>query len=254
MIETVTFETKCYENDWEFVLKTSYLDEMLRRCPNHIAYKQLIINNVSDLPMVCKYADKKIKAGIIDAYYIAEEYAKDSLDFFQIDKKSFGRGYYYSIAELVGLYLSKTNYHLHFSSDAIMGKNTTVDWIEQAIKLMNEYSEFVVANPLWNYRYQDAFNESMDEIDDFYIGYGFSDQCYLVKNEVFRKPIYNEHNMASLRYPAYGGELFEKRVDSYMRNHELKRLTHKQVSYIHQNFPKNKLKRMTRKLKIYLNI
>lgn len=67
------------------------------------------------------------------------------------------------------------------------------------------YSDFVVANPLWNYRHQDAFNESIDEIEDFYIGYVFSDQCYLVKNEIFRKPIYNEHNIASSRYPIYGG-------------------------------------------------
>lgn len=47
MMETVTFETKCYENDWEFVLKTNYLDEMLRRCSFPFTHKQLIINNVS---------------------------------------------------------------------------------------------------------------------------------------------------------------------------------------------------------------
>ena len=252
-METVTFETKCYENDWEFVLKTNYLDEMLQRIPCSFTHKQLIINNVSDISLVCKYAEEKVKTGVIDAYYIAEDYAKDSLSFFQIDKKSFGRGYYYSISELVGLYLSKTTYHLHFSSDAIMGRNSAINWIESAMRLMNMYSDFVVANPLWNYRHQDAFNESIDEIEDFYIGYGFSDQCYLVKNEMFRKPIYNEHNIASSRYPIYGGELFEKRVDSYMRNHELKRITHKEVSYIHQNFPKNELLRLARKLRIYLN-
>ena len=253
MMETVTFETKCYENDWEFVLKTNYLDEMLRRCSFPFTHKQLIINNVSDISLVSKYAEEKVKAGIIDAYYIAEDYAEDSLRFFEIDRSSFGRVYYYSISELVGLYLSKTTYHLHFSSDAIMGRNSAINWIESAMRLMNMYSDFVVANPLWNYRHQDAFNESIDEIEDFYIGYGFSDQCYLVKNEMFRKPIYNEHNIASSRYPIYGGELFEKRVDSYMRNHELKRITHKEVSYIHQNFPKNELLRLARKLRIYLN-
>ena len=90
MMETVTFETKCYENDWEFVLKTNYLDEMLRRCSFPFTHKQLIINNVSDISLVSKYAEEKVKAGIIDAYYIAE----DSLRFFEIDRSSFGRGYY----------------------------------------------------------------------------------------------------------------------------------------------------------------
>lgn len=244
---TITFETKCYEKDWPFLLRTSYLDEMIRRCPVSFAHKQLIINNVNDIKTVCHYADQKIRDGIIDAYYIAADYAQEALDFFQVEKESFGKGYYYSIAELVGLYLSKTSYHLHFSSDARMEKSPCLNWIQEAIPLMEEHPEFVVANPTWNHKYKEAKKESESEIGNFYVGYGFSDQCYLVKNELFRTPIYNEHNALSDRYPAYGGELFEKRVDSYMRNHLLKRLTHKYVSYIHQNFPKNCLLRQIRK-------
>lgn len=246
-MSTITFETKCYENDWPFLLQTTYLDEMIRRCSASFAHKQLIINNVNDINAVCYYADKKVKDGIIDAYYIAEDYAQEALDFFQIEKKSFGRGYYYSIAELVGLYLSRTSYHLHFSSDARMEKSAHFNWIKEAILLMEKHPEFVVANPTWNHKYKEAESESESKIDNFYIGYGFSDQCYLVKNELFRNPIYNEHNAYSDRYPSYGGELFEKRVDSYMRNHHLKRLTHKHVSYLHKNFPKNGLLRQIRK-------
>ena len=130
-MDTITFETKCYENDWEFLLQTPYLDQMIQRCNTVFQHKQLIINNVNDLPLVCKFADKKIRKGVIDAYYVAENYAQEALDFFQIDKNSFGKGYYYSIAELVGIYLSKTTYHLHFSSDARMEKAPSTDWIFQ---------------------------------------------------------------------------------------------------------------------------
>lgn len=240
-MNSITFETKCYENDWEFLLKTTYLDEMIERCQTRFTHKQLLINNVNDLSKVRQYADHKVREGIIDNYYIVDDYAEEALRFFHLDKNSLGKGYYYSIAELVGLYLSGTPYHLHFSSDARMEKHGDCNWISEAMALMETHPEYIIANAVWNHKYKEAQKESVSEEENFYVGYGFSDQCYLVQTELFRKPIFNEHNQASDRYPSYGGELFEKRVDSYMRNHELKRITHKKNSYIHKNFPKNKI-------------
>lgn len=245
-MKTITFETKCYENDWKFVLKTPYLDRMIDRCGVDFTHKQLIINNVNDITTVSRYADKKVKEGVIDAYYIAADYADKALEFFQIEKSSFGRGYYYSIAELVGLYLSRTEYHLHFSSDAYMESEPESPWIAEAIELMESRPDYIIASPTWNHKFKEVRKTSFNERGNFYVQYSFSDQCYLVKTELFRQPIYNEKNGTSNRYPKYGGELFEKRVDSYLRNHELKRIVHKKVSYIHRNFPKNKLLKQLR--------
>jgi hypothetical protein len=64
---------------------------------------------------------------------------------------------------------------------------------------------------------------------------------YLIRTEDFRAPIYEEINEASNRYPKYGGELFEKRIDSWMRNHSHTRASSKKYSYIHKNFPQNYL-------------
>lgn len=242
-MKTITFETKCYENDWKFLLQTRYLNEMAERCRIQFSHRQLIINNVNDRRQVCAYADRKVAEGAIDAYYLAEDYAAEALAFFGIEQESFGKGYCYSIAELVGLYLSRSDYHLHFSSDARMASDHEDDWIGQAVELMDAHPEYAVANALWNRKTNEARKESFGETEHFFTGYGFSDQCYLVRNELFRQPIYNEKHPESERYPAYGGELFEKRVDSYMRNHNLVRLTHKKASYLHRNFPKNKLKK-----------
>lgn len=239
-MKTITFETKCYENDWKFILLTPYLDRMISRCQTDFTHRQLIINNVRDLSLVRRHADEKVRQGVIDAYYVAEDYAREALDFFRIDRDSFGCGYYYSIAELVGLYLSRTAYHLHFSSDAYMEPNAAEPWIAQAIGLMETNPKYVTATPTWNRNFREAKAESTGETDAFYLTQGFSDQCYLVRTDLFRQPIYNEQHPASARYPRYGGELFEKRVDSYLRNHDLIRLVHRQVSYFHRNFPKNK--------------
>lgn len=233
----VTFETKCYENDFQLMLNSNYLETMIERCNYKFDKKILFINNVSDINQVKTYANKSVSKGIINEFYVVEEYAQAALDFFKIDKESFLGGYYYSIAELVSIFLCKTEYLLHFSSDSMMLANSE-SWIDDAINIMNQNEKFIVANPTWNNLFNEAKNESFDEIENWFVGSGFSDQCYLIKSDVFKNNIYNFHHKCSQRYPKYGGELFEKRVDSYMRCNNLYRLTNKNCSYMHENIPK----------------
>ncbi|RFM27821.1 hypothetical protein [Deminuibacter soli] len=246
----LSFETKCYENDWEMILQGNYLRTMIARCNTAFAQRRVLINNVADVDKVSYYARKQVRAGVIDGFYIVADYANEALDFFKIDPASFNGGYYYSIAELAGIYLCNTPYLLHFSSDSFPAKKPT-DWIQQALAVFNSREEVVVANPTWDFNFTQAKEESFDELEHFYLGYGFSDQCYLIKTAVFRAPVYNETHALSVRYPAYGGELFEKRVDSFMRNHQLFRITSKEAVYVHENFPAGKWQRFRRKMDVY---
>lgn len=248
----VTFETKCYENDWEFILKGSYLQQMIARCNYRFAKRTVLINNVNDIEKVRHYAEKMVRKHVIDEYYLVDDYAQKVLEHFDISLSSFNGGYYYSIAELTGILLCSTPYLLHFSSDT-MPDNSRSPWIKDAIAVFEERQDVIAANPVWNFNYAEAKEESIDSLRNFYLGYGFSDQCYLVKTACFKQRIYNEKHPLSERYPQYGGELFEKRVDSYMRNHQLYRITSMNASYVHENFPKNKQERFRRKLKILLN-
>jgi hypothetical protein len=117
-------------------------------------------------------------------------------------------------------------------------------WIGEAIQRMENNNRFFLANPEWNYRVLHQTRENEDGDDQFwYQNGGFSDQCYLIKAENYRADIYNEPNIAGDIFPAYGGELFEKRVNSYLKNHNLIRLTSKHAAYRHRNYPKIKLKR-----------
>lgn len=241
----VDFETKCYENDWIYLLKTAYLKRNIERCNFKFATKRLIINNVANRPLVTRYADKAVADNIIDEYAFAEDHAQKVLEHFNLSKDSFKGGYYYSIAELTGLYLCQSPYLLHFSSDAFMGKKD-YNWVSSALEQLSTQNDVIVANPCWNCKFDEARNESLDETSQFYVGYGFSDQCYLVKTDLFKRNIYDSQHQESERYPLYGGELFEKRVDSYMRNNSLKRITHKQACYRHHNFPKKGISRLLR--------
>jgi len=241
---SITFETKCYENDWEFILKGSYLKQMVARCNVDFDFKQLIINNVKNRELVEQYAQLKVKEGVIDAYYFAEDTEEVVLNFFNIPKESFGKGFVYSISELTGIYKCTTDYLLHFSSDAYPARNAVKsNWIDEAIQLMSSNSQYVVATLHWNHLFLDAKAESYGCDKNFWTAQGMSDQCYLIPINIFRKEIYNEKHLYSERYPEYGGELFEKRVDAFLRNKNYYRLIYKKASYIHGNFPKNKIKR-----------
>jgi hypothetical protein len=238
---TITFETKVWENDWELILKTSRLKDLVERCNHPLDHRVLYINNVKNPTEVESHAQKWIDEGVIDQYVHVHEHAQAALDFFNLSKEKLGKGYYYSIAELVSIYLTKTKYLLHFSSDAIPEKNIKTPWLKLGLDLLEAKPEVKVYNLTWNRRYKEAINEALEQDQDFYYGYGFSDQMYLVRTADFRAPIYEEFHEASKRYPQYGGELFEKRVDSWMRNNHCVRATYRHASYLHQNFSKHDL-------------
>jgi len=234
----VTFETKCWERDWEFLLKTDHLKKMIDICDYSFKEKVLYINNVNDLSDVCKYADKFVSVGVIDRYVVVQDYIFTVLDFFNLNKDSFGQGFYYSIQELTGIFLCSTPYLLHFSSDSIL--ENKFNWVDKAIDIMGTSSNIVVANPLWYGRVDEAKQVSPWATSDFWFSFGFSDQCYLIKTHDFKKPIYNEKNVITdyiwNNSASHGGELFEKRVDAWMRNFGRYRITYKHGSYSSKNW------------------
>ena len=235
---SITFATNCWEKDWDILLKTNFLKNKILRNEYNFTKKVLLINNVKDRRQVEKYSKEVADKGVITDYFFVEDYINEALENFQLSKKELGRAYYVSNHELVGIYLCDTDYFLFFTSDSWLDKK--INWIDSTLKEFEKNENYKVANLVWNKKYNEAKSESSSEIKDFYVGFGFSDQCFLVRTKDFKALIYNEWNPLSERYPKYGGETFEKRVDSWMRNHNYKRLTFKHGYYIHKNFPANK--------------
>jgi hypothetical protein len=238
---TITFETKCWEKDWKLVMRTGRLRKMIRMCRHDLDERILYINNVENREKVLAEAYKYIKDGTLTSAVFVDDLAQQALDFFEIDRGSFKGGYYYSIQELAGIYNCRTDYLMHFSGDSMITNREP--WIDAAIGRMEADKSILVANPNWDRKNTEAKAESLSEDAEFFRGFGFSDQCYLIRAADFKKRIYNEKHEASRRYPDYAGEIFEKRVDSYMRNHNLQRITSMKAFYRHQNFPRDPLRR-----------
>ncbi len=248
MTPTVTLETKCWEQDWQRVLDGERLRLLAERNAWPFSEKILMINNVTHPAVVCRQADRAVAQGWISKFILVEEHAVEALDFFAISRESLGIGYSYSIAELVGIFLCRSDFLLHYAGDCIPA--ATYDWVSRAVQLMSQDSRVKVCNLDWEKHHCMAKKGAAEETGDFHIeAGGFSDQCYLVRTEEFRQRIYNESHPASARYPKYGGELFEKRVDSWMQNHGHLRATYKHAHYIHKNWPLPPHARLYRRLR-----
>ena len=231
----MTLETKCWERDWEIVCKTEHLRTLAARNCYPFAARVLLINNVSDYGTVCHWAQRAVANGSLTECVVVEEQAPQALESLGLTREALGAGYVYSSAELVGIHRCRTEFLLHFAGDAIPA--APCEWIPAALALFAQDSRVKVANLAWGEGAVEARAEASEEMPDWYLGPGFSDQCYLVRAADFRAPIYSESHPDSQRYPRYAGELFEKRLDAWLRNHDYLRATYKHGHYRHWRPP-----------------
>lgn len=238
----VSYATCCYEDDWRYILqKPDYLK--IKHIENNLYNfdsKILIINNVSNYGEVFSFAEKKVKEGVLSHVYIAKDFEREVLSFFNLKKEDFkaDKGYkdewvfYNAMGVLTAIYLSKTDYLLYHTGDCYL--EAPVNWISLAIGEMERKKKYKVANLCWNNNLEEAEKESYKRTKNFYVSKsGFSDQQFLVKLDDFKRPIYNEIRNDSHHFPR--GGVFEKRVFSFMKNHRWKRITYRHGSYIHKN-------------------
>lgn len=232
-VAQVTFETKCWEGDWRYLLKRGGLERIIASEPFPFARRVLYVNNVDSPSQVLNAANRLVNGGIIDEAVLACDHADAVLEHLGLTRDGLGTGYVYSICELVGVHLARTPFLAHFAGDCLM--NDRGPWIEQGTAILAQRPEVVVVNPVWNRRYAEVENGATATDQHWWYGEGFSDQCYLVRPADFDRPIYGFTHPDSQRYPAYGGELFEKRVDSWMRHTGRIRAFHQRSSYSHDS-------------------
>lgn len=233
----LTVETKVWEKDWRFILKQGSIKKVMLGLGRSATKRLLLINNVDRPTEVARYADQLIHDGILDDYVFVDDYASAALNFFKISKEDLGKGYYYSIAELVSIYLCETDYLAHFSGDTIAQDSMPADWLNTAVELLQEREDVSVVNLAWDSKFSEVDKDAIFLEESFAYGYGFSDQMYVIRSAEFKDHIYSYSHPESDRYPKYGGELFEKRVDSWMRVKNRLRATSRKWSYRHSNFP-----------------
>lgn len=233
----VTFATSCWERDWRtLLLDPDYLS--LRQIGHHqfpFCERLLIINNVADLEAVKRAAQAKVDEGVLTRFVVA----KDVLNIFGIKREEFNDWQYHNaIAPLMAIHEARGEYLLYLTGDVSLQK--PVRWIYPAIQFMRKNSSIKVANLTWNDNYQEAKKESYKSTWNFYVSKeGFSDQMFLMHLSDLRIP-YREIRPDANHYPR--GDVWEKRMFSYMKNRGWERITFRRGSYTHEdgNFFKGK--------------
>lgn len=245
-LPTVSFATSCWEKDWRPILFTpNYLkDQQIQNHCYPFAEKILVINNVLDLPQVIEAAQKKIEEGILTRYVVAKEAI---LSHFHLKRTDFQPGpdaaqyegvnadwiFYNALAPLTAIHAAKSDYLLYLTGDVRLDR--PIDWVKPALRWMEKEPKLKVANPTWNKKYKEAKKESYRTTWNFYQAKeGFSDQIFLVRKGDFSQPIYAEIRSDSTHFPR--GDVFEKRVFSYMKNRSWERIIYRHGSYTHENF------------------
>lgn len=229
----VTYETKVWEGDWRKVLRPECLGTNIARC-NMPLKRTVLINNVDNPTIVADHCNNLHALGLIDLYVQVDHYALSALTHFELKAADFGDGYRYSIAELVSIYTCQTPYLLHFSGDSMISPDTPPDWLSKAIRVLESNPVIACVNLSWNNRHDEVAANSFAEDDDCFYGYGFSDQMYLIRTKDFIFPIYSNTHPGTAAH--HHGEIFEKRVDAWMRCTHRPRATLKLGSYIHPTY------------------
>lgn len=229
-VERITIETKVWERDWAARLYSSGFPLVFNL--NEIeCHRVLWINNVLNPAMVRGAAEDWVRQGKLDAIDEVLPRLDDALSHFGLAESDLGSGLYYSSAELVGILTCETEYLCHFAGDCRLAHKS--DWIQRGIELLESRLDISVVNPIWNGNVEEVMSEALSQDDDYAFGYGFSDQCYLIRTEELRNADLRTLHPFSERYPPYGGDLFEKRVDSWMRINGRKRATDLRACYLH---------------------
>ncbi|HSX14267.1 MAG TPA: hypothetical protein VLE96_07620 [Chlamydiales bacterium] len=231
-----TFATTCWENDWRHILLTpGYLQTKM--IGNHcFAFEEriLVINNVRNLKEVKEAAEKHLREGTLTRYLIADEWVERAFAFFQLKKEDFPNDwvYYNALGPLIAIYVLQTEYLLYHTGDVYLAK--PVDWIVSSIRFMRKNPKIQVANLIWNQQIGEVKQESYRKSwNFFYAKEGFSDQQFLVRKSTFQAPIYKEIREDSHHYPR--GDVFEKRVFSFLKNRHYERIICRKGSYTHEN-------------------
>ena len=226
----VDFVINCWEATYRELLVPGGVAQRADEHKFKFAKRVLLLNNIINLD------DARLRAGDagVDQVVVVADRLDDALQKTGLQRAHLRRVGPFVDWALVAVTLPGSPYML--SWDAGVNLTEPTDWISPALELMRRRPSVLVANPAWRLPGKaDTLPAEAIELDgDFAVGYGFSDQAWLVRRDALARPVYRYLCPASWRYPLASIDLtFEARVDAYMRRMGRHRATFTGASYIH---------------------
>lgn len=226
----VDLVVNCFERTYRAVLGGELLKEIAAQNCFAFASRTVLINNVADRAEAQRLGDAAVARGAIDRFVFVADHLDDALARTGLMRTDLGRVLHYSDAPLVAAALPGASWLLYWDADVRLRE--PIDWIDPAIALMERDPRVLVANPNWVDPTLER--EAVEQVGDFTLGQGFSDQLFLARRADLAQPIYRRRCLALYRYPlSHVADVFEARVDAHMRHDGRLRATYRPATYVH---------------------
>ena len=232
MMPNVSLFVNCFERDYRQVLAPGFMRAKANQFQFSFQRVVVTLNNVADYKTASALAQECVQRGEISEYIEVAAVLPRALKRCGLDLRDLGLVRHYIDFALVAVASADPEYILFCCAEVDLA--APFDWVSDAITKMEADPRILVANPSWASDPCGAQREAIRRDGDHWLGLGFSDQCFLADAGRLAAPIYHYKHEAGGRYPmSEVGDIFEKRVDAYMRHHDLLRLTDSRVFYHH---------------------
>lgn len=233
-LSTVDCYIDCWEGSYRDLLVPGVLGEQFAMHRYPFARRVLTINNIDDRQAVLSLADAAVGRGECDEYILVAEALPIALERCGLRLDDISPVLHFVDFHLVTVATTRADFVLHNAGDVQLTR--PFDWVSDAVARIEKDERFLIANPGYASHPGLVAKEALDFDAPYWVGFGFSDQCFLGATRRLAAPIYSEWNFMSNRYPmTHIGRIFEARVDAYMRNHRLLRLTDSRIDYVHNS-------------------
>lgn len=220
----------CFERTYREVLRPGFFTGIERDARVRFARKVAVVNNVDDVGDVRRFGSALQESGEIDEFVFVSDLLDKALGYVGLTPSGLGPLPFYSNWAFVALSLPGSDYMVHWDAEIRMVRSA--DWIQPSIALMRSNPQVATANPLW--KGGQSAPEFRTRVGDFALGYGFTDQVFLLNRKEFLRPIYKHWVPISMRYPlAHIAPYFEQWVDAYLRKSNRYRATYLPAVYEH---------------------
>jgi len=228
----VALVVNAFDRNLEKVLAPGFFRELERQNRRRFTERILLINNVEDPVSARLRAQRLIDDGEVTAVHFVANHIDDVLIALGMSEERFGRVLHFTDYTFVAAFVTTSSYMLYWDADVSLER--PVDWVGPSVELLDtDPAVFsATARPVW---WDPRKELTVSARPGFALGYGFSDQMFLVRTGDLRQPIYSERCPASVRYPvSHVSAIFEQRLDSYMRNHSLYRAVYLGSLFLHE--------------------
>lgn len=232
-----------YERTYREVLSPGFFPEIAaqnrRECDEVVA----LVNNVVDRADARDRAEALVAAGEISAYAFVADHLDEALRAARLPARALRRRPYLLDYGLVMPHVVGTRWLLGWDAETRLPEAT--DWLTPSLDLLVDDRRVFHTSLAWSVGPGEPgpLGEAVDHVGDFALGWGFSDQLFLVRRDDLVGPIWRSFAPAAAVRHAPHPYTFEYRVEAHQRAVRRHRATLTTARYETNNLPSGVVER-----------